>query len=229
MPVPGYAGSKVVNLVSSGAGTNSTNASKMKISQWDCADFYLTILQSQKMNFYAIQRTISYKTTIQFNKALLYIALPNSTKILSYKHYTILQNIIVHPHIHYSNAMNRIDKQCNSISNGTQYEWNFNTGCNPLHLPQEIHNQVWVFRLFQQRILAFYKVTKKWNLPSFTPYTESFGQFLQIIISRSKLSTPSLDHRKLVITPAMLKILSVSIWDPTIPRIWHAKKATWGN
>jgi hypothetical protein len=57
----------------------------------------------------------------------------------------------------------------------------------------------------------------------------SLGQFLVIIIRQSRFCIPSLDHRKLVMTLARLKIRSVSIWDPTNLKIWQVKSTICGN
>jgi hypothetical protein len=57
----------------------------------------------------------------------------------------------------------------------------------------------------------------------------SLGQFLVIITRCCKFSFSSLDWQRLVITLAIIKILSVSIWHSTIPSTWCAKKETFRN
>lgn len=55
------------------------------------------------------------------------------------------------------------------------------------------------------------------------PSQALLGQFLAITIRHCKFSLPSLDWWKLMITPTMLKIISISIWNPTIPNTWWPK------
>jgi hypothetical protein len=50
-----------------------------------------------------------------------------------------------------------------------------------------------------------------------------------MIINLSKLLMPSLDHCKFMITFAKLNICLVSIWNPTIPRIYLINNATCKN
>ncbi len=55
------------------------------------------------------------------------------------------------------------------------------------------------------------------------------GQFLYIMISLSRFSTPRRHCHKLVSTPATKKICSVSIYEPVMPKVCHANKPTFGN
>jgi hypothetical protein len=64
--------------------------------------------------------------------------------------------------------------------------------------------------------------------PSQPTWTSS-NHFFVIIINLSKLSMPSLDCCKFMITLSKLNIRLVSIWDPTIPRIYLANNATCRN
>jgi hypothetical protein len=61
------------------------------------------------------------------------------------------------------------------------------------------------------------------------PTQLSLGQFLMMRINRFKFSISSLVHFKLVMTPIILKICSISICDPTIPRTWWVWKKTCEN
>jgi len=54
-------------------------------------------------------------------------------------------------------------------------------------------------------------------------------QFFMNITSLSRLLIPTLQSRRLIKTLAMLKILSVSIWEPKISKIYQATKDTFRN
>ncbi len=75
--------------------------------------------------------------------------------------------------------------------------------------------------------------TKNWtNLSPSTSLQSSYAsksQFLYIMISLSRFSTPRWHRRKLVNTPIMEKIRSVSICEPEMPIICCAKEPMFGN
>jgi hypothetical protein len=55
------------------------------------------------------------------------------------------------------------------------------------------------------------------------------GQYFMMKMNWFKFSIPSLDCLKLGMTLATLKIRSILIYDPTIPRTWQARKKTCKN
>jgi len=57
----------------------------------------------------------------------------------------------------------------------------------------------------------------------------SLGQLLIITIIQSKFWTCKWQCFKAIKTPTRLNILSISIWDPKIPRTYLARKPTFGN
>ncbi len=56
----------------------------------------------------------------------------------------------------------------------------------------------------------------------------SLSQFLTRM-RRSKLSIPSQDCRRFMMTPTILKILSISIYEPIMPSTWQNRNDTCGN
>lgn len=84
--------------------------------------------------------------------------------------------------------------------------------------------------LFHQTCLKCKKFSHIFRLQgSITPNIDIVGPILDDKMSWSKFSIPSFDCFKLMMTFATLKIYSISIYNPTLPMTWWAKKETWGN
>ncbi len=64
--------------------------------------------------------------------------------------------------------------------------------------------------------------------PSHPKWT-SLSEFLITTIRWSKLSTPSWNHQRFVITLVTFKFFSVSIYEPTMPSTWWTKNDTCKN
>jgi hypothetical protein len=65
--------------------------------------------------------------------------------------------------------------------------------------------------------------------PSHPTWASLYRKFFMMKMNWFKFSIPSLDCLKLMMTPTTLKIRSLSIYDPTIPRTWQARRKTCKN